>query len=315
VSILAYHSVSDYERDSFRYVGRGVVVSPTLFERHVAFLSQRYHIASMDEVAAWVGGRREFSRPAVAITFDDGYHDNYLSAYPILKRYRATASFNVVTDTIGNASPLWTAELRDVAHRARAMGVIHSRIGSVPIDLSDEATTKQSLQALTHALRSLDKQARAEMLREIRQTLVGRRESATRDVMMSWDEVRDMKRGGMAIGSHSMSHPALPEISLAEAAREIAGSKARLEEELDAPVAHFVYPNPGKGVHWNEAVKALVRDAGYLTARTSTKGSVGRSDDPLALNGINVNDQCRHPGLLAWMLSGPRWTRHGGRHG
>jgi hypothetical protein len=65
-----------------------------------------------------------------------------------------------------------------------------------------------------------------------------------------------------------------------------------------------VYPNPGKGIHFNDAVKAMVRDAGYLTARTSVKGAVGRGDDLLALHGININNQCHHPLRLAWLLSG-----------
>jgi peptidoglycan/xylan/chitin deacetylase (PgdA/CDA1 family) len=306
--ILAYHSVSDYRNESFRYVDPGVVVSPAGFERQVAFLSQHYAIVSMDEVTDWVRGRRQFSRPAVAITFDDGYRDNYLHAYPILKKYRGTASFNVVTDAIGATAPLWTAELRAVVYRARQQGVTRSRIGSTAIDLSGDAVTTQSLRMLTRSLRSLDKQARREMLREITRTLIGPSGEATGDVltgdvMMSWDELREMARGGMTIGSHSASHPALPEIPVAEVAREIADSKAKLEEELQTPAAHFVYPNPGKGIHVNEVVKALVRDAGYLTARTSVKGSVARGGDLFELNGININDHCSDPALLAWLLS------------
>jgi peptidoglycan/xylan/chitin deacetylase (PgdA/CDA1 family) len=306
--ILAYHSVSDYRNRSFRYVDPGVVVSPAGFERQVAFLSQHYRIASMDEVTAWINGSIEFARPAVAITFDDGYHDNYVYAYPILKKYRATATFNVVTDAIGNTVPLWTSELREVVYRARQKGLTRSRIGSVAIDLADDTTTRQSLSALTRVLRSSDKDARSEMLREIRRTLLGIAEEATSavragDVMMSWDELREMARGGMGIGSHSASHPALPEISPAEAAREITDSKTKLEEELQAPVAHFVYPNPGKGVHFNEAVKGLVRAGGYRTARNSVKGSITRGHDPFELNGMNINEHYSDPALLAWLLS------------
>jgi peptidoglycan/xylan/chitin deacetylase (PgdA/CDA1 family) len=140
------------------------------------------------------------------------------------------------------------------------------------------------------------------MLEEMRQKLAGKREGLGDRVMMSWDELREMKRGGMLIGSHTVSHPLLPGISVKEAAREIAESKSKIEEELDDSVFHFAYPNPGGSVHVNEEVKALVRHAGYQTARRVFKAGVDHQSDLFELNGINVGRSSNHPALLAWLL-------------
>jgi peptidoglycan/xylan/chitin deacetylase (PgdA/CDA1 family) len=302
--ILRYHSVSDYRDQNFRYLTPSVAVSPAVFESHIAFLSTNYQIISLDDVCAWISGAISFTRPAVAITFDDGYRDNYRYAYPILKKYGATATFYVVTDAIGNAYPLWTSALRDLVYRTGQRHVTLYSIASQRIDLSDKAAKKQTIQTIGRIMRCADKKTRDVIVREMRDKLISEKDGFLDEVMMSWDELREMKRGGMCIGSHTMSHPLLPAISQQEAAIEIAGSKAKIEQELDAPAVHFSYPNPGEGVHVNEPVKTLVRHAGYLTARTSSKGSVCKDSDLLALKGISTDNSCSHPALLAWMLNG-----------
>ena len=302
--ILRYHSISGTKDQNFRYVTPSIAISPEVFKSHIAFLSSRYAIISLDDVAAWIKGAITLQRQSVVITFDDGYRDNYRYAYPILKKYGASATFYVVTDAIGNTHPLWTSELRDIVYRANQRHVTLNSIGSQRIDLSDERAKKQSIQTIGRVMRCAAKERRGEIVREMREKLSAESDGFLDQVMMSWDELREMKRGGMCIGSHTMSHPLLPAISQQEAAIEIAGSKAKIEEELDAPAVHLSYPNPGEGVHVNEAVKNLVRHAGYLTARTSFKGSVGQDSDLLALRGVSTDNRCNHPALLAWMLNG-----------
>ena len=304
VWILRYHSISDHKDQNFRYLTPSIAVSRVVFESHIAFLSRCYPIITLDDVAAWLNGAISLQRQAVVITFDDGYRDNYRYAYPILKKHRAPATFYVVTDAIGNAHPLWTSELREILYRARQSRVTLSFIGGVPIELSDETAKKQTAQAIARIMRRSDGNTRAEIFRELRAKLAMENNGFLDQVMMNWDELREMTRHGMCIGSHTISHPLLPEISQEQAAVELTSSKTKIEEELAAPVRHFAYPNPGGSVHVNEAVKTLVRRAGYVTARTSSKGSVCRDSDPLELKGISTNNQCNHPALLAWMLNG-----------
>ena len=303
--ILRYHSISGSRDQNYRYVTPSIAVSPEVFESHIAFLSSRYAIISLDDVAAWTRGKITLPPESVVITFDDGYRDNYRYAYPILKKYGASATFYVVTDAIGNTHPLWTSELADLVYRAGQRQVTLNSIGPERIDLSDEKAKKESIQAIGRVMRCVAKQRRAEIIREMREKLGVERDGFLHQVMLSWDELREMNRGGMCVASHTMSHPLLTEIPGEEARMEITVSKAKIEEELGAPVAHISYPNPGESAaHFNEAVKILAAQAGYLTARTSFKGSVGQDSDLLALRGVSTDNRCKHPALLAWMLNG-----------
>jgi peptidoglycan/xylan/chitin deacetylase (PgdA/CDA1 family) len=84
------------------------------------------------------------------------------------------------------------------------------------------------------------------------------------DLMMDEGQIREWLAAGHEIGSHTATHPNLKRIPLAQAREEIFGSKKKLEDMFGAPVRHFCYPS-GK---WNEPVRDLVAEAGYLTACT-----------------------------------------------
>ncbi len=82
------------------------------------------------------------------------------------------------------------------------------------------------------------------------------------------------------IGAHTLSHPALTEVSISQARREILESKRSLEEILGKDVTSFAYP---KGKYDNTHVK-MVRDAGYLCARTTRPFFTTMSENPYELD-------------------------------
>ena len=109
-------------------------------------------------------------------------------------------------------------------------------------------------------------------------------------VMLTWDEVRDMHALGMTIGSHTLTHPNLPSAGLAAARHELAASKARLEEEISAPVTMFSYPNGGAERYITRELQQAVRQAGYAAAATSRNGFAGPDTDVYALERIEVEE-------------------------
>ncbi len=81
--ILCYHSIGD---SGWRF---STPVSD--FEEQVRVLSENFNVKSLTETLNSDGG-------AVAITFDDGYKDVYLNAFPILKKYGLTGTIFVLGD-------------------------------------------------------------------------------------------------------------------------------------------------------------------------------------------------------------------------
>ncbi|MBV1872738.1 MAG: polysaccharide deacetylase family protein [Gammaproteobacteria bacterium] len=89
--VLMYHMVSDPVPGA---KFNGLRVSPDIFERQVRWLKDNdWRFVTMSELV-----RHKPSDKVVAITFDDGFEDNYLNAYAILKKYDAKATLYLVVD-------------------------------------------------------------------------------------------------------------------------------------------------------------------------------------------------------------------------
>lgn len=102
---------------------------------------------------------------------------------------------------------------------------------------------------------------------------------------MGWDELREWTRCGMEIGSHTINHIRLNEITTEDKLRnEILGSKQILEEKLQQPIRTFSYPW-GK---YHDLAKKMVREAGYQLAVTMNSGIVKTGSDMYALPRFEV---------------------------
>jgi putative colanic acid biosynthesis acetyltransferase WcaF len=112
--------------------------------------------------------------------------------------------------------------------------------------------------------------------------------------LMDQHEILDWIQAGQEIGSHTLTHPHLTSLPLAEARREIFDSKKMLEDLFGQPIRHFCFPYGDD----SERLRELVREAGYETATTTQPGTNPRLTDPFALHRILARH--RRPYAVAW---------------
>jgi peptidoglycan/xylan/chitin deacetylase (PgdA/CDA1 family) len=87
--------------------------------------------------------------------------------------------------------------------------------------------------------------------------------------LMNQDHVQEWLSAGMEIGSHSCSHPRLPELEECQALQEIVASRAALREAFGLDIQHFCYPFG----RFTDATAELVRRAGYSSAVSLLPGA------------------------------------------
>jgi peptidoglycan/xylan/chitin deacetylase (PgdA/CDA1 family) len=104
--------------------------------------------------------------------------------------------------------------------------------------------------------------------------------------LLTLEQIREMQRHGVEFGSHTMSHPWLPDLSDDQLRHEVRDSKHTLEDMLGAEVRAFAYPYGGV----DERVRAAVAEAGYKLAFTTLPG-LNWWSDPLTLNRADINEQ------------------------
>jgi peptidoglycan/xylan/chitin deacetylase (PgdA/CDA1 family) len=104
---------------------------------------------------------------------------------------------------------------------------------------------------------------------------------------LDWDELAELEAGGVRIESHGIGHWPLTALEPAEATREIALSKLRLEERLGREVDAFAYVK-GSQADYRPEHASLVQQAGYTLAFTSVSGANGPTSDPFRLRRYNI---------------------------
>jgi peptidoglycan/xylan/chitin deacetylase (PgdA/CDA1 family) len=108
-----------------------------------------------------------------------------------------------------------------------------------------------------------------------------------RNPTLDWDELAELEAGGVRIESHGIGHWPLSALDPAEATREIALSKLRLEERLGREVDAFAYVK-GSQADYRPEHASLVQQAGYKLAFTSVSGGNGPESDRFRLRRYNI---------------------------
>jgi peptidoglycan/xylan/chitin deacetylase (PgdA/CDA1 family) len=104
---------------------------------------------------------------------------------------------------------------------------------------------------------------------------------------VDWDELAELEAGGIRIESHGIGHQPLSDLDPAEATREIAISKLRLEERLGREVEAYAFVK-GSLADYRPEHASLVQQAGYQLAFTSVSGANGSASDRFRLRRYNI---------------------------
>lgn len=98
VPIIMYHSINPDNQGGKSLL----VVTPENFRRQMRFLKEhRYNVISLEEAVRFIKNKKRPSGRTIAITFDDGFKDNYTYAFPILKEYNFPATIFIVVNEVG----------------------------------------------------------------------------------------------------------------------------------------------------------------------------------------------------------------------
>jgi peptidoglycan/xylan/chitin deacetylase (PgdA/CDA1 family) len=239
---LAYHRIggaADYPYEQGLWSA-----TPEGFESQLRFLKKDFDVigpSDLQQVLSQDGGRY------VLISFDDGYRDNYETAFPILKAQSARAVFFLSTGFLDHPRLPWWNEIAWMIRTCPRQTIPGGTYFTHPIVL-DELDRQRALRVVLRKYKSLPGDSVSEYLNFLADaTGAGRfQENGIANEWMTWDMVREMKVRGMFFGGHTVNHPVLAQLPLTQQREEIAGCAQRLLEELGEPMQWFSYPVGGR---------------------------------------------------------------------
>jgi peptidoglycan/xylan/chitin deacetylase (PgdA/CDA1 family) len=276
LSILIFHRVLP-ERDPL-FPGE---IDAGDFERICGWIKSLFHVLPLDEaIDRWARGR--LPQRAACITFDDGYADNCTIALPILRRHGLTAMFYVATGFLDRGRMWNDTVIEGIRRTSHAMLDLRPLQvdGLGVLDLGSLALRRSAIDSILHSI----KHKRPDERLALADAIAGRAAAALPDdLMMRSEQVRELRRGGMLVGAHTVSHPILATLSPDEARREIGDSRRTLESIIDGPVRHFAYPNGKPGADYNADSVRFVRELGFESAVSTAWGAARRDSDRFQL--------------------------------
>ena len=144
IPILMYHAV--HVMDPSEASNANLIVDPDLFETQIKALANAgYYFLTPEEAYKAFTENALPAKKVVWLTFDDGNEDFYTIAYPILKKYKAKATNNVITGFVkkGNAGNLTVKQMKEMM--AHGMSFQSHTVNHPDLSATDKATQKVEL--------------------------------------------------------------------------------------------------------------------------------------------------------------------------
>ena len=291
--VLTYHRIAN-EPD----LDDPLKVSLSTFEQQILYLKRNFRIISGEELAAIIKREGPFPENACLITFDDGWKDNYTNAFPILKRYGVPAILFVPTDYVGTDRVFWheqlTLALMSFSNNID-MRRVKDRFSRWPksvlkkielITTHPQHLRRPTVNDLIEYLKCFGEEKNISLAQELDALLFdGKREKPPS--MLSWEEILEMSKDNIQIGSHGKTHCLLTQIDEGRVRAELTESKNIIEKRIERPVNFLAYPNG----NYNEGIKKLARRVGYLACFTCQTGINQDRPDPFELKRKNVLEE------------------------
>ncbi|MBV9994799.1 MAG: polysaccharide deacetylase family protein [Caulobacteraceae bacterium] len=278
--ILIYHRVvADSAEDIW-----GIAVGRDRFAEQIEALTRVRRVLPLGELAAAAAQGRRYDRPLAAVTFDDGYHDVFTAARPILERFDCPATVFVVTGLVDAPREFWWDELEFIfLETPRLPAELRTTFGRETVEWRFPEGVQSARTGPCHYLRRYFLGQPSEKveahLAALRDWAGLSRPARAKHRAMGSGELAQLNDGLIAVGAHTVTHPALPVLPPERQAQEIAASRKACEALTGRPVPHFAYPFG----RYDRASRSACREAGFAQACATIPGPVRRWSDPFLL--------------------------------
>jgi len=272
--ILMYHRILTSGGKQPYFIQPGMFVTAATFEKQIDFLKDRFEVVFFEDLVKKMLNGEDIGG-FCAITFDDGWRDNYTDAFPILEKYRVPATIFLASGFVGTDRMFWPEEIcyyldRKKINKSACSDAPRSFICFVEeISKCHRCKREMFFDRCIEILKGYSPNEREEILEYFRGILMV--EPFPRQ-MLSWDEAQEMSASGLVrFGAHTVNHEILDQVPLQKAREEIFKSRAEIEHRLGCRVSTFAYPN---GNH-SESIRLVLAENGFSAAVTTRKGFLG----------------------------------------
>lgn len=263
-------------------------ISPEHLENIILYFKKRnYEFISLDVISDWLVENKETDKRFVIFTFDDGYRDNLEYAWPVLRKHGVPFTIYITNSFPEKHALLWWYILEDLILNVTCID--YSFItGRVKQSCSGIRAKEKAFNAVrNHILRMNDENLSVDLERFFSDYGFDVN-YLSNELTLSWDNISELAKDPLvSIGSHTLNHYNLMNLTDEKAWSEITESKRIIESQISRRVLHFCYPLGKYGKREQE----MVRRSGFRTATTIKTANIftDHSEHLFSLPRIQVN--------------------------
>lgn len=287
--ILLYHHIGSPDFDPWE-----MFVSLKNFKTHLQVLQEKYSVQPLSGFK-----KNNISGKTAYISFDDGYLNNFISAYSLLKASNTPATFFIPTKNFSFNQYYWWEIVEEIfLGDAETPSVLEFECSDIKykwhFDEIKDANANKNFSAWTDKPSNCYQQAYME-ISTILKHLHPLEQQRITDVLINWfgkkptffgmekissEQLRQIASENIVeIGSHSVNHPALSALNKTERMNELTESKTVLESIIGKEILSFAYPHGD----YDLETKMAVKQAGYAFACTADENNFSALHDNFAL--------------------------------
>jgi peptidoglycan/xylan/chitin deacetylase (PgdA/CDA1 family) len=261
--VLTFHRVRpDGEPDGKRPM-RNLEVTVSDFRRLLAGMRARYEPLALGE---WIARDEPPACASFAVTFDDGWADNFEQALPVLRELGIPATIFLATGAVEDRLPFWW----------QLPGLSDAEIERLKNQPQDQLEARVAADPVVRQAHAAD--------------------------FLSWDSIREMGRSGLVtFGPHGHRHALMTTLSREEVVADLQHCWGLLQRNIpDATVPVLAWPNGNA----REDLAADLETMGLRAAVGTGPGAAATAAEArwnLPRNNVD-RAIAREPGLLPWLL-------------
>ena len=243
--VMAYHRVLSPEQARADHVHAAMWVTPETMEAQIRWFRSIGDIVDYRRILDFDTPN---DRPMFAVTFDDGWRDSYDFAFPILEKYRVPALIFLVTAAMESGELFWPEDVVTKTHRAAEAGFGDKLVAALFELWPANMPVSKAIQAASiaedwvEALKLIPETERKQRIADYYRC-IGVEQTPLQGYLMSWEQVRKMRKAGITFGSHTHTHKILKGLPETEIEAELSQSKEIIADRLQTQVETFCYPN------------------------------------------------------------------------
>jgi len=286
LTVPMFHRVLPRTDARWDYADPDWTVDTGYFRSCLKFFKKYYRVISLDDLENDLLSKNTSPRPALLVTFDDGWRDHLEYALPILEEEQVPALFFVTSRAIDRKHLAW----QEILHTAWKKNELNTHLiprlkPHLTSPPGEAYVSRESLEELAKKITQLERAAR----KNVYEIIAAYSDTLPSRLMLSSDELARLSRPGYEIGSHGAIHQPMPLVD--NPANDIKESIASLEKITNVKIRSFSFPHS----QYNQNILESITETGlqYIFAGhgkiNRMTGLDHQADDKLLFSRIGID--------------------------